>query len=292
MEAWKDFAESRVRNQISNILLFGSIIALTASGLVLGTTAGVLFVGRTSVHSWQPVIQLLIVVLSTVAGFSFGVFLSLLVSPVILRFAFFATKIGEWNGTSVYTAADADLPGRLPNVFVSGFSFAVGPLKPAIFVAEGAIRILPREALQAVFAHEMSHLECHHLTKRVFTGILTFVGASFLTAIMLIGLHWSGYTEIGGIFSVIAGILPAVLTWMAIRQQLWNQELEADANAIKRHQIRPENLISALEILQRAIGGAPHPLVATRLEICRAKIKTTIKTPEIEEVGTSYPLSA
>lgn len=272
MEALKYHFHSRVRNQISNVILFGSIIALTALGLVAGTTAGVLLVGRTAAHDWPPVIQLLTVVMLTVGGLSAGVLSSLLVSPVVLRHAFFAKKIGEWNGVAVYSAADADLPGRLPNVFVAGFSFGFGPLKPAIFVAEGAARVLSNDALLAVFAHELSHLDCHHLFKRVITGVSTFVLASFLTAAALIGLHWSGYSEIGGVFSVVSGVLPALLTWMTIRQLLWRQEFEADANAISRHGIAPEALIQALETLQRAIGGQAHPLVAARIEACRGKI--------------------
>lgn len=284
MEALKAHFQSRVRNQISNVILFGSVVAITAAGLVAGTTSGVLFVGRTAAHDWPPIFQLLSVVMLTVGGLTLGVLSSLLISPVILRYAFFAKKIGDWNGVAVYSAADADLPGRLPNVFVSGFSFGFGPLKPAIFVAEGAVRVLSREALLAVFAHEFSHLDCRHLLKRVLTGVSTFVLASFLTAATLIGLHWSGYSEIGGAFSVVSGVVPAVLTWMTIRQLLWRQEFEADANAIARHGVKPEALISALETLQRAIGGAAHPLVAARIDACRAKIMTSNFTHEKKQI--------
>jgi Zn-dependent protease with chaperone function len=272
METLKDVFQTRIRNQISNVILFGSVIGLTATGLVAGTTSAVLLVGRTSAHAWPPVIQLLIVILLTVAGFATGVFASLLVSPVVLRHAFFANALGEWNGIAVYSAADENLPGHAPNVFVAGFPFGIGALKPAIFVAEGAIRALSRESLVAVFAHEVSHLECRHLAKRVVAGLSTFVGASFLTAVMLIGLHWSGYTEIGGIFSAISGVVPALLTWMTIRQLIWRQELEADRNALDRHGIAPAALLSALETLARAIGGEPHPLVAIRMEACRSRI--------------------
>jgi Zn-dependent protease with chaperone function len=276
MEALKDVLHSRLRNQISNMILFGSVIALTATGLVLGTTSGVLLIGRTSAHEWLPVFQLLSVVLLTVAGLCGGVLASLFVSPLILRHAFFAKKVGDWNGIAIYSAADDDLPGRHPNVFVSGFSFGIGPLRPSIFVAEGAARALSKEALLAVFAHEFSHLECRHLMKRVITGISTFVGASFLTAVTLIGLHWSGYTEIGGTFSAISGILPAILTWMAVRQLLWNQELEADANAVTNHAVDPETLVLALETLGRVIGGRTHPLVEARLAVLRAQFQTDV----------------
>lgn len=272
METLKDVFQNRIRNQISNVVLFGSVIGLTATGLVAGATAAVLLVGRTSAHAWPPVVQLLTVVLLTVGGLSTGVFASLLVSPIVLRYAFFANPLGDWNGTRIYSAADEDLPGHAPNVFVAGFSFGIGPFRPAIFIAEGAIRVLSRESLEAVFAHEMSHLECTHLAKRLVAGVTTFVTASFLSAVTLIGLHWSGYAEIGGIFSAISGVVPAALTWMTIRQLIWRQELEADRHAIDRHGIAPNALLSALETLQRAIGGSPHPLVASRMEACRSWI--------------------
>lgn len=272
METLKNVFETRIRNQISNVILFGSVIGLTALGLVGGATSAVVLIGQTSAHAWPPVLQLLSVVLLTIGGLSAGVFASLLVSPVVLRHAFFATPLGDWDGVSVYSAADEDLPGHAPNVFVAGFSFGIGPFRPAIFIAEGAIRVLSRPSLEAVFAHEFSHLERAHLAKRLVAGVTTFVTTSFLTAVSLIGLHWSGYAEIGGIFSAISGVVPAVLTWMTIRQLIWRQELEADRNALDRHGVAPEALLSALESLQRAIGGEPHPLVASRMEACRSRI--------------------
>jgi len=290
MEALKNHLHSRLRNQISHMILFGSIIGLTATGLVSGTTAGVLLIGRTSAHEWLPVFQLLTVIFLTVAGFSSGVFTSLFVSPLLLRHAFFAKSVGEWNGIDVYSVADEDLPGRVPNIFVSGFSFGFGPMKPAIFVGEGAARVLSREAMRAVFAHEVSHLECRHLLKRVGVGISTFIAASVLTSVMLIGLQWSGYAEIGGIFSAFAGIIPAVLTWMTMRKMIWAQEFEADENAMLRHGVSPETLLGALVTLQRAIGGEAHPLVADRMAVCRTKIaaRLPIITPVVEsEIATA-----
>lgn len=251
-------------------MLFGSVIALTASGLVAGTMAGVIIASRLSTAA--PILQLIIVLVSTVSGFSIGILGSLFVSPFVLRHAFFATQIGEWKGTAVYSAADEDLPGRLPNIFVAGFSFGVGPFKPAVFIAEGASRILSKEALEAVFAHELSHLDCRHLWKRLVLGVGTFLIASFLTSVALIGLHWSGYTEIGGFFSLIAGILPATLTWMTMRQMMWNQEFEADRHALDVYGIDPAYLLAALQSLQRAMGGEPHPLVAERMAVCRSRM--------------------
>lgn len=272
MDALKSLLHSRIRNQISNILLFGSLIGLTTTGLLAGVLLGVLLISRTGIHGGSPLFQLLIIISATTSGFAIGVFSSLYVSPLILRRAFFATPLTQWRGIAVYSARDADLPGGHPNVFVSGFSFGIGPFKPTIFVAEGAIRILSRTELLAVFAHEFSHIECGHLGKRVQVGITTFISASFLTSIMLIGAQWSGYAETSSALSVFAGVLPAALTWMAMRQLLGEQEFEADLNAIRKYGISPESLILALETLQGVIGGKPHPLVSARIDRARKMI--------------------
>lgn len=275
MEEIKNLVHTRLRNQVSNIILFGSLISVTAFGLIIGMLAGVSLLGHTALQELPPVLKLLAILSFTVGGFSTGVFMSLMISPLILRYAFFAKKIGTWSGVDVYSAADADLPGKNANIFISGFSFGIGPIKPTIFVAEGAARVLSRTALEAVFAHEMSHLECQHLLKRAGSGIGAFLIASLLTAFTLIGLHWSGYTEMSSFFSLVAGVIPALLTWLTIRKMAWSQELEADAHALLRFNIAPESLIEALGVLQKSAdrihGTEVHPLVAERLEILRAK---------------------
>lgn len=265
------------------MLLYGSMIALTAGGLVLGCIGGVLLVSNTGISELHPLVKLLTTLFSTVAGFSLGIFFSLFVSPFILRFAFFAKPVGNWKNVIVYQAADEDLPGRLPNVFVAGFSFGVGPFAPAIFVAEGAAATLSKGALEAVFAHEMSHLACQHLGKRVFSAVLTFLLASILTAATFLGMHWSGYAEMGGVFSLIAGIIPALLTWMTMRQMMWDQELEADDCAIQIYHAEPASLLEAMTTLQaimglREVGTSIHPLVALRMERLRDRVDAQEKS--------------
>lgn len=283
MEAIKNLLHSRLRNQLSNLLLFGSMIGMTGAGLAAGTILGVLLAGRTGIHSLPPVFQLVTVLGCTIGGFALGVMASVGASPLVLRYAFFARKIGEWHGVTVYSAGDEDLPGRLPNVFVAGFGFGRGPFRPAIFAAEGAIRILSREALEAVFAHELSHLACQHLTKRMVKAIGVFLVASLLTSMTLIGLHWSGYAEIGGFFSIISGILPAVLTWMSISQMSWRQEFEADENAVRQFGVSSESLLNALVSLQKAIGGGTHPLVTARMEALRLQIRRETAASRTED---------
>lgn len=275
MKNIKSIVQSRFRNQISNVILFGSMIAITAFGLILGMISGVTLLSLSALEGLPPVLKLVSILAFTTGGFSFGVFLSLFLSPFILRFAFFAKKIGTWSKVDVYSVADEDLPGKTANVFISGFSFGIGPFKPAIFVADGAAQVLSRPALEAVFAHEMSHLQCQHLLKRTLRGIGAFLFASLFTAITLIGLQWSGYAELGGFFSLVSGVIPAVLTWLTIRKMAWSQEIEADSHALRHFDVAPESLIEALRTLQntaeQTVGAKIHPLVAERLSILHAK---------------------
>lgn len=78
MDALRDHFHHRLRNQLSNVLLFGSVIGITAAGLCAGCIGGVLLVGRTAIHEWSPVLQLLTIVFSTVGGFAAGASASLL----------------------------------------------------------------------------------------------------------------------------------------------------------------------------------------------------------------------
>ncbi|MBC7385071.1 MAG: M48 family metalloprotease [Cryobacterium sp.] len=283
MDATQQAFIRRLRNQWSNVLLFGSMILLTSAGLAAGAALGVTFAGR--LPAVFPAFKLAFVLVGILGGFSGGVFLSLLVSPFTLRHAFFARAIGEWNGVSLYAAADSDLPGKLPNVFVSGFSFGRGIFRPVIFASEGALKLLAPSALEAVFAHELSHLNQNHLLKRMLRAIGTFIVASVLTAATLIGMHWSGYANLGGAFSLVAGIIPALLTWMTMRQLLWDQEFEADETAMKIFQIKATSLLEALTTLQAAIerstGSKAHPLVSERILRLEqlAKVK---KLPTVE----------
>jgi Zn-dependent protease with chaperone function len=281
----KDAARRRIRNQVSNILIFGTLISLTAAGLVYGAMAGVFLVDRIAADL-SPFLKLTAVVLSTLCGFAGGVALSFYISPFILRHAFFAERIGQWNGISVHVCDESDLPGNAPNIFIAGFRRGMGPFRPTIFASRSAFRILGRDALEAVFAHEISHLKLGHLRKRLGTALATFTGASVLTSALLLGMQWSGYAAINGVLSVLGGLIPAVLTWMSMRNLLWTQEFEADENAIQAYGAEPGALLDALLSLQTAIGGRLHPLVEARMTKLRARIENSVPTNNEEPAST------
>jgi Zn-dependent protease with chaperone function len=279
-----EFAKRRLRNQISNMLLFGSLVAFASLGLVLGAMAGVALAGRTGLADAAGIWKIATVISTTLGGLCAGVAASFYVSPVVLRYAFFAERVGEWHGANVYACDAADLPGGMPNVFVAGFRRGIGPFRPAIFASRESFRILGRDALEAVFAHEMSHLSRSHLRKRLLAGMATFLVASVLTSAMLLGAEWSGYTSIGGGLATLAGILPAALTWLTMRNMTWTQELEADEGAIRIYGASPGALLSALERLQAEIGGETHPLVSARMRMLKSFIESA---PMIAPTQTS-----
>jgi Zn-dependent protease with chaperone function len=277
-ENLKSAARRRIRNQISNILIFGTLIAFAAAGLVYGAMSGVFLVDHFG-RDLAPFLKLTSVVLSTLCGFAAGVGASFYVSPFVLRHAFFAVPIGNWKGISVYACEEADLPGKAPNIFIAGFRRGVGPFRPAIFASRTALSLLERPALEAVFAHELSHLRLGHLRKRLGTAMTTFVTASVLTSAVLLGMQWTGYTAVNGLLSILGGIVPAVLTWMSMKNLLWSQEFEADENAIRVFGAEPGALLEALTSLQTAIGGRTHPLVEARMEKLRALVASEGSIP-------------
>jgi CBS domain containing-hemolysin-like protein len=132
MDALKTHFQSRIRNQISNVILFGSMIGITACGLISGITLGTLFISRTFAHDWMPVFQLLTIVMFTVGGFSLGIFASLYMSPFVLRYAFFAKKIGTLNDVSIYSATNIDaLIGPFPKLKPATNTFGFLPGRSA-----------------------------------------------------------------------------------------------------------------------------------------------------------------
>jgi Zn-dependent protease with chaperone function len=277
-ENLKSAARRRIRNQVSNILIFGTLISFAAIGLVYGAMSGVFLVDHLG-KDLAPFLKLTAVVLSTLSGFAIGVAASFYVSPFVLRHAFFAVPIGNWKGISVYACDEADLPGKVPNIFIAGFRRGIGPFRPAIFASQSALGMLRRPALEAVFAHELSHLRLGHLRKRLGTAMMTFVAASVLTSAVLLGMQWTGYTTINGLLSVFGGLVPAALTWMSMKNLLWVQEFEADENAIRAYGAEPQALLEALTTLQKAIGGTTHPLVEARMEKLRARIEANGTRP-------------
>lgn len=153
----------------------------------------------------------------------------------------------------VYIVPDEDL-----NAFATGFS----PQKSYIFVTQGLLDNLTREELQAVIAHEISHIRFYDI--RLMTLVVTLMNA---IAIISDSLYRSSIRSSSSsrsrsknsgagfifliwlILLILSPIISRILA-MAISRQ---REYLADAGAAELTR-NPKALISALEKIRKAIN--------------------------------------
>jgi heat shock protein HtpX len=154
------------------------------------------------------------------------------------------------------------IPGETPNAFATGRS----PQRAAVAVTEGIMRILGRDELQGVLAHELSHVR--HRDTLISTVAATLVGAiTWMAQMAQFAAIFGGRSddEEGGnpfavlIVAIVAG-LAATLLQLAVSR---SREFEADA-AAARLLGTGEPLATALEKLERGAQLVPmHASPAT-----------------------------
>ena len=162
---------------------------------------------------------------------------------------------------AVYLIPDPD-----PNAFATG----TGPEKSSIAVTAGTLQTLNREELQAVVAHELSHVRNYDI--RVMTVVAALVGSVLLLSDWgRRGLWWGGgrrrsSNDSGGgsgplailffvvwIVSLILAPLIAQLVAMAVSRE---REYLADASGAELTR-NPLALASALEKIESATAPTP-----------------------------------
>jgi heat shock protein HtpX len=166
-------------------------------------------------------------------------------------------------------AARADIPkprvyiieSETPNAFATGRS----PAKGAVAVTTGIARLLTRDELAGVVAHELAHIK--HRDTLISSVAATFAGAITMLADMAMwGMMFAGLTgqgddeEDGGIAGMVGAVLmmilapiAAMIIQMAISR---SREYLADAGGA-RILGDPLPLASALEKLEWASGRVP-----------------------------------
>lgn len=131
-----------------------------------------------------------------------------------------------------------------PNAFATGRD----PEHASIAFTTGLLRILNKQELEGVAAHELSHVKNYDI--RVMTIVVVLVGAVMLLSDILLRTSFSGNKKEGGIALLIIGIVLAILSpllaeiiKLAISRQ---REYLADASGalLTRY---PEGLASALQ---------------------------------------------
>ena len=136
------------------------------------------------------------------------------------------------------------VPSESPNAFATGRS----PEHAAVAVTEGILRLLTRDELRGVLAHELSHV-------RNRDTLISAVAATLAGVIMMVArmAYWAAL--FGFLAMIIVAPIAASLIQLAISRA---REYEADASGA-RILHRPEELASALEKIATVSGRIPLP---------------------------------
>lgn len=159
------------------------------------------------------------------------------------------TTRGQLPMPKVYT-----LPQATPNAFATGRN----PAHAAVAATEGLVRMLSREELSGVMAHEMSHVK----NRDILTGsiVATLAGAiSYLATMAQWAALFGGRDRDGDSnpFALIAMMIVAPLAAMLIQMAISrSREFQADASGARLCG-DPRYLASALRKLEAANRQAP-----------------------------------
>lgn len=147
------------------------------------------------------------------------------------------------------------LPSEQPNAFATGRS----PGTSAVAVTEGLLRLLPREEVRGVLAHELAHVKNRDV---LVTTVAAMIGAAIAAIANFLQFSWlfgGGDEEESplGIVGMIAAVMVAPIAAMIIQLAVSRQrEYLADATAADLlGEGRP--LAGALETLQRGVQALP-----------------------------------
>lgn len=171
------------------------------------------------------------------------------------------------------------IPSDSPNAFATGRN----PQNAAVAATTGIMRILTREELEGVMAHELAHVMNRDT-------LISTIAATFAGAISMLGsmLQWAtifgmgrgndeegGGSMLGGLAMAIIAPIAAMLIQMAVSR---SREFMADADGARLCG-NPKALARALQKLQQSATAAPmeeatpatshmfiiNPITATRL---------------------------
>lgn len=150
------------------------------------------------------------------------------------------------------------IPSETPNAFATGRN----PSHSAIAVTEGILRILGRDELEGVLAHEMAHIKNRDILissiAAVFAGTISHLANMAQWALFFGGARGDDEDEngvgiLGSVVMMIVGPIAAMVIQMAISR---SREYAADATGAKLCG-RPLSLANALLTLERANHAYP-----------------------------------
>lgn len=157
------------------------------------------------------------------------------------------------------------VPGPMPNAFATGRN----PDHAAVAVTEGLMRILDRDEVEGVLAHELAHIKNRDI-------LISTIAATFAGAIMMLGsmVRWAAIfggvggrdsDDRGGVFAMLAlavlAPLAALMIQMAISR---SREYQADATgaAISGKPMGLANALMKLESASKMVPVEASPATA------------------------------
>lgn len=170
-------------------------------------------------------------------------------------------RLRQRAGLPMPTVAVA--PHEQPNAFATGRN----PEHAVVCVTDGLLRLVSREELEGVLAHELAHIRNHDMLLQTLTA--TMAGAiSNLAHFSLFfgGRDDEGGNPLGGLLMAILGPIAAMLIQFAISRQ---REFKADAVGAEIAG-RPEGLANALRKLDAYAKRIPmrvSPAVAPLAQV-------------------------
>jgi heat shock protein HtpX len=186
------------------------------------------------------------------------------------------------------------IPDQAPNAFATGRS----PKHSSVAVTDGLLQLLNREELEAVIAHEISHIQNQDI--KIMTLVTILFGLIAMASDLAIrSLFWSSVTGsrnrnsnqnpvlliIALVFIILAPIIAVIIQMMISR----NREYLADSNgaALTRY---PKGLANALRKISQvnrpvaaATKGTAHFYIANPLKQKKSKTSIFSTHPPIEE---------
>jgi len=227
--------------------------------LMIALTALLVFIGE-QLGGMQGMVGMLI--FATLMNFG-----SLWFSDKIILAMYRAQEVGPHDAPELYgivqrLAAQAGLP--MPKVYViptdSPNAFATGrsPNHAAVAATEGILRLLSRDELEGVIAHELAHVR--HRDTLISAVVATMAGAIMMISRLAFFFGSTrdddrGGNPLGLLLAVIVGPIAAMLIQLAISR---SREYAADAGGAMICG-RPLSLANALLKLEAAAERYPLP---------------------------------
>jgi heat shock protein HtpX len=147
------------------------------------------------------------------------------------------------------------IPEQTPNAFATGRN----PENAAVAVTQGIMRLLSREELEGVIAHELAHIK----HRDILIGSVAATIAGAINMLYYIGFFFGGSSDDegggGNILMILLAPIAAILIQMAISR---SREYAADRRGAEIAG-NPNYLASALENLERGAEALPMQNVNT-----------------------------